>query len=179
MGVTCLMVVLLAQAAPEPRSIAPREVEDGLTAAVKETTVPASVDLRSELGKRFRLVEARLVMDGQELSHRLAATGQELEMRTRLYDGAVRPGRHAVQVTLVYEGRNKGPFTYLDDYKVRLESTVDFNFAEGSRPGALEILAYERPGATVTVEHKPMMEIKSAANSGATAAVQVPAPRQR
>jgi hypothetical protein len=119
-------------------------------------------------------VEARLVMDGQELSHRLAATGQELDTRTRLYDGAVRPGLHAVQVTLVYEGRNKGPFTYLDDYKIRLESTVDFNFAEGRRPGALEILAYERPGATVTVEHKPMMEIKSAVNSGATAAVTPP-----
>jgi len=170
MGVTCLMVVLLAQAAPEPRSIAPREVEDGLT-AVKETTVPASVDLRSDLGKRFRLVEARLVVDGQELSHRLAATGQELETQTRLYDGAVRPGLHAVQVILLYEGRNKGPFTYLDDYKIRLESTVNFNFQEGSRPGALEILAYERRGATVTVEHKPMMELKSAANSGATAAV--------
>jgi len=170
MGVTLLMVAWLAQAAPEARSIAPKEVEDGLT-AVRETNIPASVDLRSNLSKRFRLVEARVTMDGRELSHRLAASGKELDTQTRLYDGAVRPGRHMVQVNLVYEGRNTGPFTYLDDYKFRLESTVDFNFQEGNRPGALEVLVYEKSGATVPIEQKPLMELKPASNSGATAAL--------
>lgn len=168
MGVTCLMVVLLAQAAPEARSIAPREVENGLT-AVKETTVPATVEVRSSLNKRFRLVEVRVVMDGQELAYRLAARGQELENQFRAYDGVVRPGLHSVTVTLVYQGRNKGPFTYLDDIQYRLESTKDFMVHDGGRPAAFEVLAYEKPGATVAVEQKPTLELKPAANSGATA----------
>jgi len=170
MGVTLLMVVLLAQAAPEARSIAPREVEDGLT-AVRETSVPATVEVRSNMGKRFRLVEARVVMDGQELSHRLAARGQELESQFRAYDGAASPGLHNVTVTMTYEGRNKGPFTYLDDIKYRVASSNDFIIHEGGRPAALEVLVYEKPGATVAVEQKPTMEIKPAANSGATFAV--------
>lgn len=178
MGVTLLVAVFLAQAAPEARSIAPKQVEAAPAPAevVPRASIPASVVLRSSLDKRFRLVETKVTVDGQDVSHRAAPRGQELDTLGRIFEGTVRPGWHVVRVELLYEGRNKGPFTYLDDYKVRLESTVDFNFQEGNRPGALEVLAYEKPGATVSVENKPIMELKPAAQSGATAAVRPATP---
>ena len=174
MGVTWVMMVLLAQATPETRSTAPREAE--VQEAIREPAVlPASVDVRSALSKRFRLIEARLVVDGQEMSHRTATRGQELENPFRLYDGSLPPGRwNSVNVTLVYEGRNTGLFTYLDDYKFRVQSTIDFTFPASGRPAAIEVLAYERSGVTLTVEQKPTMEIMAPSGSGATAAVKPP-----
>jgi hypothetical protein len=173
MGVTWVMMVLLAQATPETRSIAPREAE--VEEAIREpAALPASVDVRSAMGKRFRLIEARLVVDGQEMSHRTAAQGQELENRFRLYDGSLRPGLHSVNVLLVYEGRNSGLFTYMDEYKFNVQATTEFNVAAAGRPATIEVLAYERPGATVPIEKKPMMEIVAPSGSGATATVRPP-----
>src|SRR5689334_5578124 len=100
MGVTWLMAVFLAQAVPEARSIAPRDIEDGAS-GIPAPTMPASVELRSELGKRFRLLEERVSIDGKLVSQRVANRGQELEPRTRLYDGNVPPGWHIVNVVLV------------------------------------------------------------------------------
>jgi hypothetical protein len=131
------------------------------------------------MGKRFRLVEIRVVMDGQELSHRLAAKGTELDAQQRLYEGDVTPGLHNLTVTLSYEGRNTGPFTYLDDYKFRLESTGTFMAQEVGRPASIEVLAYQKPGATVPVEQKPTMEIKAVPGSGMSAAFPAPEPARR
>jgi hypothetical protein len=159
MSMTGLVVVLLAQAAPLPESSAPNEPPAVVLPA--DTTLPASIDVRSDLGKRFKLIEVRVLMDGQELSHRVAARGQELEHQFRAYDGDVAPGPHKVSVLLVYEGRNVGFFTYLDDYKFRVQSSADFTAQDRTHPATIQVLAYEKPGVTVPLEQKPTMEIKT------------------
>jgi hypothetical protein len=169
MGVTWVLAMVLAQAAPAAESGESR-------GAGGEALVPASIDVRSDLGKRFRLVEAHVVLDGREVATRTAAGGQELEHAFRAYDGQVAPGAHNVDVTLVYQGRNPRFFTYVDDYQFRVESTADLNAPPGGGPAAVQVLAYERPGATVPVERKPMMEIKAAPGSKVTLTPQAPEP---
>ncbi|HXU83722.1 MAG TPA: hypothetical protein VN914_20150 [Polyangia bacterium] len=165
MGVMGMVVVLLAQAQPLPGSSAPEPTPTPALAVPVETTLPASIEVRNDMGKRFKLVEARVVMDGQELSHRVAAKGQELEQQFRAYDGAVSPGSHQVTVNLVYEGRNTGIFTYLDDYKIRVQSSAEFTAQDRAHPVALQVLAYERSGITIPIEQKPTMEIKPSPGS--------------
>src|SRR5205814_1466300 len=97
------------------------------------------------------------------VSHRVAAKGQELDHQFRAYDGAVSPGPHQVNIMLVYEGRNVGIFTYLGDYKIRLESSADFTAQDNLEPVALQVLAYERSGVTIPLEQRPTMEIKPVA----------------
>jgi hypothetical protein len=180
MGVMWVVAVVLAQTgslgtpslpASDPRSFFVTRVRSpGIEDAGVLPSLPTTVDVRTDLRKRFRLVEMKVTLDGLEIAHRTAARGEELERTFRAYDGAISQGRHTMTVNLVYEGRNAGPFTYLDDYKLRLESTAEFNAKESARPASIEVLVYEKPGATVPIEQKPTMEIKALAGSGLTPA---------
>jgi hypothetical protein len=161
---------------------APAPVERVPTSATREVrpldvNVPASVDVRSEMGKRFRLVEAIFMLDGAEVAHRTAVKGQELERRFRAYDGSVRPGQHALTVTLVYEGRNTGPFTYLDNYKYRVEQTYGFTVTSTDRPAAVEVVAHERKGANIPLDQKPTLDIVATPGSSAAPMVTTPPAR--
>jgi hypothetical protein len=158
MGVMGMMMVLLAQAAPLPGA-APNQAEPANP--VPDATLPLTVDVSSNMGRRFKLIEALVVMDGREISRRVAAAGQELEQQFRLYEGEVAPGPHAVLVTLVYEGRNMGLFTYLDDYKIRVRSSAEFVAQDRAHPPTVQVLAYERSGLTIPLEKRPTMEIKT------------------
>jgi hypothetical protein len=131
-------------------------------------TIPAKVQVQNQMGKRFRLVEATVLLDGLEVSRRKAAAGQELERSFSGYEGAIGPGNHTLAVELVYEGRNLGPFTYLDDYRFSVATSYPFTARVSDRPASLDVVARERPGATVPVEQKPVLDIAPAAGSGAT-----------
>jgi hypothetical protein len=167
MGVTWILAMVLAQTLPPARDagIDGPLARPSTRVAQESRGLPASVDVRSQLGKRFRLVEVDVVMDGETLSHREAAPGQELERAFRAYDGTVTPGPHSITVTLVYQGRNVGPFTYLGQYRYRVTGTADFAAHAGGLPAAIDVIAAERPGATVSVEDKPTLDIRSAPNS--------------
>jgi len=168
MGVTGWMLVLLAQAAPPldaGAGGAERQIE------VTQAVLPAAVDVQSTMGKRFKLIEMRVAIDGQDVAHRVAVHGQELEQQFRAYEGDVTPGQHHVVVNLVFEGRNVGIFTYMDDYKIRMQSSGDFTVQDRAHPATVQVLAYERSGLTIPVEKRPTMEIKATGVPGNAAAV--------
>jgi hypothetical protein len=158
MNVMGMVLVLLAQAAPLPGATAQGDAERQIEVPV--VSLPARVEVNSTMGKRFKLVEARVVIDGQELGRRVASGGQELEPQFRVFDGEVGPGPHQVTVSLVYEGRNVGIFTYMDDYKVRMQSSAEFTVQDRAHPAVVQVLAYERSGVTIPIEKRPTMELK-------------------
>jgi hypothetical protein len=127
-----------------------------------------TVRVRNEMGKRYRLVEMTVALDGEQVGYRRAPDGTELEKDVEAFQGPVTPGRHAVTVILVYEGRNSGLFNYMDDYKFRVQSGYAFD-AAADRPASIDVVARERKGVTVPVEQKLTLEITPVAGSGATA----------
>lgn len=155
----CLMTFLLAQAPlPETKEKQPE-------------AVAAAVDVHNDMGKRFKLVEASVILDDAQVAHRKAPPGQELERSFRAYSGSLAPGAHAVTVRLVYEGRNAGIFTYLDNYTFEVENTQAFAVAAGKAPATLRAVARERKGATVALEKRPLLDIIPAPQSAATVVV--------
>jgi hypothetical protein len=163
------MVVMLAQApttGAASQALPVSDARDGMTAAV---------DVRNEVGKKLRLVEATLILDDKELAHRTAPRGGELDPSFRLWssgeapvngsehvsiDGMLRPGEHAVTVALVYEARNVGPFTYLEGYRYRAEQTFGFTVGSGNRPVTLEVTAQERKAAKGPLPVEPVVSIQ-------------------
>jgi hypothetical protein len=176
MSVMWLMVLVLAQPAQKADEIDRPGVDpferqaDPPAAAPRraDVNVPAAIEVRNEMGKRFRLVEAVFFLDGAEVARRTAGKGEDFQPAFRAYEGTLRPGAHALTVTLVYEGRNTGPFTYLDNYKYRVESTYAFSVAAADRPATLSVVAHERPGPNVPLEKKPMLDITPTATSPIT-----------
>jgi len=126
------------------------------------------VQVHNQMGKKFRLVEASVLLDAVEVARVKAVKDGELERDFRIFDGAVLPGQHAVTVTLVFQGKNQGFFSYMDNYHFRAESTGAFTVNAGdSRPAVIDVIARESGGANVAFEKKPQIEIAAAAGSSA------------
>jgi len=134
---------------------------------------PAYVQVHNEMGKRFRLTEAIVLLDASEVAHVKAVKDGELERDFRAFEGAVPPGEHAVTVTLIFQGRNSGVFNYVKDYHFRAETTGAFTVSAGDhRPATLEVVAREHKGASVPFEKKPQLEIMALPGSSATPVLQ-------
>ena len=136
-------------------------------AAPANVEVPGTVRVRSELGKRFKLVESVILLDGVTVAQRRADQGHELEREFDAFNGLVTPGAHAMTVTLVYEGRNPGLFSYVDNYRMRVVSSYAFE-AAADRPAALEVVARERKDGNLPLDKRPFLEVVPASGSGAT-----------
>lgn len=134
----------------------------------KPGMVPVQVAIRNEMGSHFRLVEARVVLDGTEVVHQNASGKQELERSFSALETPVKPGSHALTATLVYEGRNTGPFSYLDNYRYKVQTTYPFELAEGDDPAAIQVVAHEKQGANLRLENRPVVEVMAAPGSGIT-----------
>jgi hypothetical protein len=76
-----------------------------------------------------------------------------------IYTGRVRPGRHVVSARLVYQGRNRGPFTYLAGYKVNVESreVVD---VPADRPASFTIATEKKKGMNVPLDKQLAITVR-------------------
>jgi hypothetical protein len=178
MGVSWLVAMVLAQTLPpvrdagvdgpplvETAQVVPLSAAPVVIEPVRPTEVTASIDVSSQLGKRYRFIEAEVFLDGDELANRTATGNDELARSFRAFEGPIPPGPHTVTVTLTYTGRNAGPFTYLDNYRYTVTTAASFDARPGAQPAALDVVATERSGITVPVEERPRAEIRTAPNS--------------
>ena len=117
----------------------------------------ATVRFRDDAGDGFQLVEARFVMDDHPLP---ALTGTPRAEDTVIYAGRVRPGRHVVSARLVYQGRNRGPFTYLSGYKLNVASreVVD---VPADRPASFTIATEKKPGMNVPFDKQLTVTVRN------------------
>lgn len=152
-----LMVLLASAQAPEP--------------------LPGWIDVQDEMGRSFRLVEVQLTLDGREVTRQVAPAGDELGPALRVYEGPLAPGLHAMNAILVYEARNRGPFTYMDQYRYRVSGEYAFVVPEQGDSAGVRVIARERRGPTVPLEDRPQLFFERA---GATEMAPLPpAPQPR
>ncbi len=129
------------------------------------------------------------------MAHLRAAPGKDLGSSFRLWasgdalvngservaiDGWLQPGNHAMTVTLSYEGRNVGPFTYLASYKTRVEQTYAFTLGDDHRPASFEVVAREEGGSRLTSNPTVTLKVVPEPGSGArplTAPTSLSSPR--
>ena len=130
--------------------------------------VPVRVYVRNEMSNRFRLVSARVVLDGTEVVHENASGKKELERSFSALETPIKAGSHALTATLIYEGRNAGPFNYLDNYRYKVQTSYPFELAAGEDPAAIHIVAHEKQGANLRLENRPVVEVMAAPDSGVT-----------
>ncbi|HVR00709.1 MAG TPA: hypothetical protein VMT47_01130 [Polyangia bacterium] len=141
LGVICLWVLLIA--APHvPSSALELSVVESSLGVVPSATVPgddpgdpfrqgperapaeipgsfASLHFKNALGKTFDLLAASIVMDGKTLP---AITNLQPDGDSVVFAGRVTPGEHIVDTQLTCQGRRRGPFTYLDEYRWEVKS---------------------------------------------------------
>jgi serine/threonine-protein kinase len=129
--------------------------------AVTPTPAPdtmATVRFRDDAGDGFQLLEARFVMDDRPLPV-LTGAGAPRAGDMVIYAGRVRPGRHVVSARLVYQGRARGPFTYLSGYKLNVESreVVD---VPADRPASFTIATEKKKGLNIPLDKQLAVTVR-------------------
>lgn len=113
------------------------------------------VDHRNEMGSTFRLVRATYSLDGVAVASRVDDNGSLADQQSfAVYNGRVTSGEHTLTVNLEYQGNGYGIFSYLRGYTFRARSVQSFQVPEG-RALRLQVVGYERGGATTAVEERP------------------------
>ncbi len=129
---------------------------------------PVRIEARSEMGKRFRLVDAFFMLDGAQFAHLKASGKAELDIAARAMDVRLGRGLHSLTVVLVYQGRSVGLFSYLDNYRFRAVASYAFYLEKAEGKPVIKIVARERAGATVPLEKKPTLDISAPVGLGVT-----------
>jgi hypothetical protein len=170
----------VVQTRPAAGEVVPLETRlDKLKAERQDLPAPVLIEVRNEMGNRFRLVEARFIIDGVEVAQQTAPPGKELADQFRPMGAQLPAGPHVLTAELVYEGRNAGPFRYLDDIRYRVESTLPFQTGHLVGPATVEVVARERPGANVPFEKKPLLTMTATNTPGVATTPEKVAPTPR
>lgn len=128
-----------------------------------EPTGFATLRFRNGVSK-FQLIEARFVMDGQELP---VLTGADAGKDSLIFEGKLRPGRHVVSARIVYQGEKRGPFTYLTGYKMTVESEQVLTVPEGRSVG-FTIAAQKNARVDAPVEKQVAITVLDSAQPSAS-----------
>lgn len=155
-------VVPGTEAPPRPAALKTRL--DRVRAENADLPVPTKIEVQNQMGKRFRLVAASFVIDGapafeREVPKGKEHKGKELSLSNGPISVLVPTGDHVLTATLTYEGRNVGPFTYMDDTRYRVESTIPFSTSHLDGPRTIHVVASERKGANVPFEKIPQLTL--------------------
>lgn len=116
----------------------------------------ATVNFRNDVGKKFRLVEARFSLDGAHV-FRISSTPE----RGRSYvllSGPVTPGRHVVTAYLTYQGE-RGVFSYMRDYKLNVSSDQVLT-APANRSVTFTVVGSENVGMTVPLDKRVVVKVE-------------------
>jgi hypothetical protein len=157
-----------ARAVPAGQVEAVRARVPRIDTRVLEAVVPVRLIARNMMGRRFRLVEARFVLGGTEVARLNARPGEEVDLSAPLMVVPLHRGEHALTATLVFQGRKVGFFSYLNNYRYRVESTYSFYLEQTEKQPIIEVVAREQGGVMVPLERRPILEIASPLSAGVT-----------
>ncbi|MBX3125629.1 MAG: hypothetical protein KF718_02895 [Polyangiaceae bacterium] len=120
----------------------------------------ARVVLVNRIGGAFRLVAAGVGIDGRAV---FRASGEAMLAGAELpvFEGALSPGAREVHVSLVLRGEGQGVFSYLRDYRFKVATWQSVRVTR--EPVLLELILYEREGATRPLEDRPALRIETQA----------------
>jgi hypothetical protein len=110
---------------------------------------------RNEMGATFVLESVTYILDGAPIFTRVDQDGDLARQKEiEIFNGRIVPGTHQIGVRLVFRGSGYGVFSYLNDYRFRVQSSYTFN-AEGGTVTRVDIVSFERGGITADLEDRP------------------------
>lgn len=136
-------------------------VAEGIVASLKDNALGGSIEktravIRHEnsMGDGFELENAIYTLDGGIIFSKENTDGSlDRQKRFELYNGAITPGKHLVEVTLLFRGRTSTVFTYLEGYRFKVSSKYVLEVAEG-KTTTLAVVSYEREDITMETEDR-------------------------
>ncbi len=109
---------------------------------------------RNEMSSSFTLESVAYALDGAPIFTKVDTNG-DLASREELeiFNGRIVPGQHQIAVKHVYRLNGFGVFSYLDGYKITVNSASTFT-AEGGKVTTVRIVGFEKGGLTTEMTEK-------------------------
>jgi hypothetical protein len=117
----------------------------------------ATVHFVNALDKVFTLSEVTVTIDGKTLP---PVTDLAPGAMTVVFAGRVSPGPHPAQTRLTCRGRQRGPFTYLKDYRWQVESAETLTVPP-DRAASFTISAVRHKGMNVPFDRQVDITVRS------------------
>jgi len=109
---------------------------------------------RNEMGSSFYLESVTYALDGAPIYTKVDLDG-DLDKREEfeIFNGRIVPGNHQLAVQMVYRGYGFGLFSYLKDYRFKIQSayTVD---AEPGKVITVKVVSFEKGGLTTELKDR-------------------------
>lgn len=115
----------------------------------------AEIVFRNSMSNAFRVTGVLVVLDGAVQYNEKGDEAAHLQQKvTPIFDGAVPPGDHTLQIVVSLQGHGYGVFSYLRGYKFEARSTHSFTVRQG-KALRVEAIAWEKGTATTPLDQKP------------------------
>jgi len=109
---------------------------------------------RNEMGSSFYLESVTYALDGAPIYTKVDLDG-DLDKREEfeVFNGRIVPGNHQLAVQLVYRGYGFGLFSYLKDYRFKIQSAYTVN-AEPGKVVTVKVVSFEKGGLTTELKDR-------------------------
>lgn len=126
----------------------------------------AAIRFNNELSSAFRVTRVLVVLDGAVQYNKTDQSGALAEQtEIPIFNGAIPPGDHTLQVLINLQGHGFGVFSYLRGYRFEIRSSHSFTAVEGKSVN-LQAIAFEKGGVTTPLEERPAVRYAEKAASG-------------
>jgi hypothetical protein len=120
----------------------------------------AQIVFRNAMSNAFRVEEVMVVLDGAvQYNEKGDEAPHRRQQVTPVFDGAIPPGDHTIQIVVTLRGHGYGVFSYLKGYSFEAKSTHSFTVRQGGSV-RIEAISYERGDATTPLDQKPALRFK-------------------
>jgi len=109
---------------------------------------------RSLVKDYFQLVSIAYLLDGKPIVQKAGGVDADLSSEMTVFDAAVEPGAHTLAVKMVYQGKAKGIFTYMEGYRYVTSSEFPF-VIPNEKTLQVQVMAGEKTGFTLLMEQRP------------------------
>jgi hypothetical protein len=115
----------------------------------------AELVFRNAMSNAFRVTGVLVVLDGTVQYNEKGEGAAHLAQKvTPIFDGAIPPGDHTLQVVVSLQGHGYGVFSYLRGYKFEARSSHSFTVRQG-KALRIEVIAFEKGSATTPLAERP------------------------
>jgi hypothetical protein len=126
----------------------------------------AVIRFSNELSSAFRVTRVLVVLDGAVQYNKTDQSGALAEqVEIPIFNGAIPPGDHTLQVLVNLQGNGFGVFSYLRGYRFEVRSSHSFTAVEGKTIN-LQAVAYEKGGVTTPLEERPAIRYVEKVSTG-------------
>lgn len=121
-------------------------------------------NFKNNMSSRYLLLSLEYFVDESKVYSyfndisKLASAEEANLKKIDSYDLNLSPGLHNVRVVAIYKGNDTGVFSYLSDYKVRSEGSMEVSVKKG-QDMELNVTGFEKGGLFTDFKERPSVEI--------------------